>query len=1080
VKDERDTIASALAGRYSVERLLGEGGMGRVFLGTDLRHRRKVAIKVLRPELANETGRARFEREIGTVASLRHPHILPLIDSGEVDGLRYLITPYIEGETLRERLDREVQLPLEDAVSIARDVAEGLSSAHALGHVHRDVKPSNILLSQGHAIIADFGVARAIGEPTDTGLSTAGMLIGSPPYMSPEQAGGEEIVDGRSDIYALGCVVHEMLAGEPPFTARTVPALVAKHMLEPPPDLAMARPDLPPEIASAVRKALAKVPADRYADALAFVRDLAGEGVSTRAGARPGAARRIRAWRPWAAWTVVAGAALGLASMLARANADDPAPGPEGVAPRDLLVVGYGPATASDDERARIGVVEDELTRLLTGWDGVRTVSRSAKEGLRAELGIADGDPVSLATALDMARRAGVGTLVFADHTMRGDSTFLQAQPYDVGSRDARGAPISSSAPSSDVAALVAPVAAGVLGFAGAPGELATVKRESTSLEAIRRLYAGRGDLEQWRLESAERLLREAIAADSLFGRAHYLLSATLYWQGATNPSEFPARGGEIRRLASAARRLGQAADPRHRLSVKAFDDFQNGRYQEAREGYEALLASDSTDVYAWLFLGSVEYQDPWAIERRDGSLTPRGSYNRAVAAFLRSVRLSPDFSLGYGHLADVYRRVAGAAREAACYSYARPGTGTILPWESHRPGAVTRCPVLRDSLEFVEHEALRAIEPHARIAGAERFLDAVGVELRRWAEYAPENPWPRKRLADGVLARAELRVAAGSRVPWPELLSDALPHAERALELSRDTTPEDLVRVGTLRMALGDLDEARRAVDRALALAEAPGAGGLASLPSDAANALLATGRVRRALEVVGATRAAIRATYPDATGNPLDVLVLQVADRLQVYGATGFVGPDLRASFAEIDRTWVDAGYSGEQRTSLRRFLTPGLRPALVLDSAEMRRWFDGWEPGDAVVRALLLVERDPGAARSLLTASLASIDDGSARAGTAYLIGVLAQKLGAHDEATRAFAALDALPHRVGLFAAEWGLVTLSHLLRGRSYEALGDTAAALVHYRAFDEAWAEADAEVSHLSDEARGAMRRLRR
>jgi serine/threonine-protein kinase len=213
--DLLERLKSALADRYTVESQIGRGGMAVVFLAEDLRHERRVAIKILHPELAASVGAERFLQEIKTVAGLTHPHVLPLYDSGETDGLLYFVMPYVEGESLRQRLDRETQLAVDDAIGIAQEVADALDHAHQHGIVHRDIKPANILLEGGHAVVTDFGVARAISEAGGERVTATGMAVGTPAYMSPEQASGEE-VDERSDLYALGCVLYEMLAGEPP------------------------------------------------------------------------------------------------------------------------------------------------------------------------------------------------------------------------------------------------------------------------------------------------------------------------------------------------------------------------------------------------------------------------------------------------------------------------------------------------------------------------------------------------------------------------------------------------------------------------------------------------------------------------------------------------------------------------------------------------------------------------------------------------------------------------------------------------------------------------------------------------
>jgi len=262
-------LKTLLADRYPVQRELGRGGMAAVFLATDLRHDRPVAVKVLRPELAVGPGAERFLREIHIAAQLHHPHIVPLYDSGSIDELLYFVMPYVDGESLRERLNRERQLPVDDALAIAVEVCDALVYAHNLGVVHRDLKPQNILLS-GHALVVDFGVARAIAALGAESLTPTGLAVGTPGYMSPEQALGDEPVDQRSDIYSLGCVVYEMLVGEPPFTGTSAQAVIARQVIDPIPGIRTVRPTVPASLEAAVTRALSKVPADRPRTAQQF------------------------------------------------------------------------------------------------------------------------------------------------------------------------------------------------------------------------------------------------------------------------------------------------------------------------------------------------------------------------------------------------------------------------------------------------------------------------------------------------------------------------------------------------------------------------------------------------------------------------------------------------------------------------------------------------------------------------------------------------------------------------------------------------------------------------------------------
>ncbi|WP_310571852.1 protein kinase, partial [Gemmatimonas sp.] len=271
MSDRLSRLTAALADRYRVERELGAGGMATVYLAHDIKHDRDVAIKVLHPDLGAALGGDRFLTEIRTTARLQHPHILPLLDSGDADGLLYYVMPFVAGETLRARLERERQLPIDDALRIAREVADALGAAHALGIVHRDVKPENILLQNGHATVADFGIALAVQAAGGQRMTQTGLSLGTPQYMSPEQAMGERTIDARADIYALGAVTYEMLTGDAPFTGSSVQAIVARVLTEKPQAIRTVRDTVPFGAEQAVLRALSKLPADRYASTAEFV-----------------------------------------------------------------------------------------------------------------------------------------------------------------------------------------------------------------------------------------------------------------------------------------------------------------------------------------------------------------------------------------------------------------------------------------------------------------------------------------------------------------------------------------------------------------------------------------------------------------------------------------------------------------------------------------------------------------------------------------------------------------------------------------------------------------------------------------
>ena len=393
--DQLARLQAALTGRYTIEHELGRGGMATVYLAQDLKHGRPIALKVLRPDLAAALGPGRFLREIEIAARLTHPNILPLHDSGEAGGLLYYVMPYVDGESLRSHLAREGPLPLDQALAIAREVASALGYAHEHGVVHRDIKPENVLLESGHAVVADFGVARAVWELAGDRLTETGIAVGSPAYMSPEQAGAEERLDGRSDIYALGCVLYEMLVGEPPFTGPTPRAVAAKHLRQSVPSARVTRPGVPAAVDRVIRTALAKVPADRFSDAAHFAAALAA------CAGQPG--RRLAPRR----WTgVVVAAALTVAAgrwAWARWGGSPSRPVPAArLDPTHVAVLYFEDLSEGRTLRHVAGGLTEDLIDQLGQVDALRVISSSGVAAYRER-----------SVPLDsIARSLGVGTIV--------------------------------------------------------------------------------------------------------------------------------------------------------------------------------------------------------------------------------------------------------------------------------------------------------------------------------------------------------------------------------------------------------------------------------------------------------------------------------------------------------------------------------------------------------------------------------------------------------------------------------------------------------------------------------------------
>jgi eukaryotic-like serine/threonine-protein kinase len=375
VADLREQLQSGLDDRYRLERELGRGGMATVYLAHDLKHDREVALKVLHPELAASLGPERFQREIRTTARLQHPHILPVLDSGEAAGQLWYTMPYVEGESLRDRLRREGQLPLDDALQITHEVADALKYAHGQGVVHRDIKPENILLGRGHALVADFGIAQALQVADADHLTATGVAVGTPAYMSPEQAGGASSVDGRSDLYSLGCVLCEMLTGEVPYTGRTPQAVIAKRVLEPLPHVRTLRQSVPEAVEQAINRALAVTPADRFTTAGEFARALAEPLPSPATTNTPGARHQGR-WRRVPAGITLSAIALllGLGTLFAWLRAR-PEAGTAG--PKRLAVLPFENLGRPEDEYFADGVT-DEVRGKLAALPGLEVIARAS------------------------------------------------------------------------------------------------------------------------------------------------------------------------------------------------------------------------------------------------------------------------------------------------------------------------------------------------------------------------------------------------------------------------------------------------------------------------------------------------------------------------------------------------------------------------------------------------------------------------------------------------------------------------------------------------------------------------------
>jgi tRNA A-37 threonylcarbamoyl transferase component Bud32/tetratricopeptide (TPR) repeat protein len=500
--DSIERLSSALADRYRIERELGQGGMATVYLARDLKHDRRVAIKVLRPELAATLGPERFLREITTTANLRHPHILPLHDSGAADTFLYYVMPYVEGETLRERLDREKQLPLDEVRRITGEVADALTYAHGRGVIHRDIKPENIMLEGAHAVVADFGLARALTTASAQSLTQTGMAVGTPAYMSPEQAMGEQDLDGRSDQYALGCVTYEMLVGQPPFMGPTAQSVVHQHLAAAPRLVTQLRAAVPAGAAAALQRALAKNPADRFPTPSDFATAL-------RSDARPGA-RRIPRRAAFAAFAVLALVAAGLAWRALRGS---PGAGldQDVIAVMPFRVGGTDPAIAYLRES-----MLDLLQARLSGATGPRTVEpRTLLAAWRRAVGNESND-LSEDASRRLARGLGAGRVLLGSAVATPTELTLSGTLLGVGDGAVLARESVNGAPDS-IAVLVNRLTAALLIREAGESAERSAGLASAPLDALQDYLAGRKASRRGDYFGALQLFGRAFARDSTF-----------------------------------------------------------------------------------------------------------------------------------------------------------------------------------------------------------------------------------------------------------------------------------------------------------------------------------------------------------------------------------------------------------------------------------------------------------------------------------------------------------------------------------------------------------------------------------
>jgi len=598
---DQTRLADALSRSYRLERELGQGGMATVYLAVDLRHHRQVAIKVLRAEFAAALGAERFLREIETTANLRHPHILPLYDSGEANGFLFYVMPYIEGESLRNRLEREKQLPVKEALQIGREVADALSYAHGRGVVHRDIKPENILLESGHAVVADFGIARAVRAVGTEKLTQAGMWVGSPTYMSPEQAAGQIDLDGRSDLYSLGCVLFEMIAGAPPFTGPSPQAVIAKRFMETPPAVSSPRDTVPSGVSRAIARLLQREPTDRFATGAELARAL--QGYERGAPAEPGAAQ-IASGR----------------SAAAR----------EQYSPSSIAVLPFTDMSAARDQDWFCEGIAEEILNALTRLPGLKVATRTSAFRFRdaaRDLGKI-GAALGVTTLLEgSVRTAGSKLRVTAQLSNAGDGSLLWSERFDGQLEDVFE--IQEQIAEQTVKALQLRM--------GASDATPFQPRHSEDFEAYQLFLKGRHfRYSKLDLKNALRCFEQAVGRDPTYAVARVALAETLTILGSYGvlpPSLGQARAKEeLRKACELGGESGQAAHVEGLLAL-----LYDWDTRASLQAFERALALESSSVpsqawYSVVLLTLGRREDAVHQVRLLVELDPQSPYANAMA----------------------------------------------------------------------------------------------------------------------------------------------------------------------------------------------------------------------------------------------------------------------------------------------------------------------------------------------------------------------------------------------------------------------------------------------------------------
>ena len=1063
--DLQTRLAAALAGQYVIVRALGQGGMGTVFLARDVTLDREVAVKVISPELAASPElRQRFIQEARTVAKLRHPNIVAVYTAGEGNGLLYFVMEFVPGDSLRDRMTRESHMNANATCEILRDLALALDYAHQSGIVHRDVKPENVLLDResGRAMLTDFGVAVALAAAGDSRLTGAGFVLGSPRYMSPEQASGERDLDGRSDLYSLGLIGYEMLTGAPAIDAPTAASTLAKQLTEVPNPVLQNAPGTPTEVGAAIDRVLLKNPADRYARGAAFAAALAGEAFDDKTPVsqigRGSVSRSIKVAAVKSRRTALIGAAL---TVLVAAVAGGAFYLNRDTGNKRMYFI--APFEVQTGDRSLDWLHEGSVNMMslaLSQWTDLSVVDYERSLDLLRSAGLDEKKRIALDEARSLARKAGAGVVIMGTVTTTPDSMRVIARMYSV----ATGLPVDKPAEGAvklgdDPRNVFQTISSQLLDLVGGPKVTVELsKATTTSVDAYRAYLDGVRSLNSWRLPEADSLLKHATELDSTFALAYYKRALTLGWINAADRSQHVlASQRAVEYKSRLPQRMQDIVVANYDLARAFLGTGEEARklFDDARIRLSALVRSDSLDSEAWYGLADAQFHEATGTGITNGDSVAL-LLNQSQRGFRRAIGIDSTNHLAYQHLVGIY--------QMASYN----GNYLVLDGDTLRNVSTAA------QVQAIGVDRLNAL----REAAKAKSRDAAAG----WLAADPDARQAYRSLSDAYmqLGKSDSAVAVLERsYKRPQAYSPVTPYRVASLRLlADDPRAVDNVREAMVRSPAESL-RARGEPERAIIVLSglsAAAAAGTAAL----ADSLLRLAAATDSL-MIGSKVPTILAGGYFVTGVKMG-MGLPVSDADKRSLLRGIQGMENAPSLAQKQQraqsigvpymaylATHDTAFSGTVRRWVQQASANGITPAPQM--SELTALEAVWK-GDTA-RATQIVREFP-TLDSLRKSPIGFVGlRFYARAQAAAAVGDLRTAVGIYE-------AVD--PKRfssVGLAEPGYAMYSRSFLERARLYEKLGEPARAITAYEEFIRRWNSADAPLQPLVTEARQAVARLK-